>query len=420
VIYESLIVPHEHALTIRELKRALLTYDKVLLVDPSDRDLMPSNAFMRTVAPFPGNLLGYDTGPVRPMGKSLGYDEQFARVIEEAQQAVSQGLVQVRSTYQKQPPGSFTFGGVPVGGFPLDMNFVLDAYRCMASDRPFVEDAISQDRIALQQELDIFPSIALPGMGDGGGTIAGHTVMPLPHLRFDGVDDQKNIALTRIARGRIGGLIKYAGYCDAKNLVPIFPSRAYGALSQRLINNARQVFSDVPDDEMWLKRSRVLQLCHEEFLADEKLDELSMRQILELRTTAWGRHGERREKLFASVYAIAQEAATETDFANAAQRQIAEYRKLSTDLLNERKRLDFSLKCDLAKGALGGGSAIAGLLAELSLPPVGIGVALAAGAIWVLDKAKTYIPMLSSVRAKEKALSRGAAFGLHGFYSRLD
>jgi hypothetical protein len=75
MIYEALIAPHERSLTLREVKRALLTYDKVILIDPADRDMMPGNSFMSAIMGMP--LFGMDIGPIRPMGKTLGYDEQF-------------------------------------------------------------------------------------------------------------------------------------------------------------------------------------------------------------------------------------------------------------------------------------------------------------------------------------------------------
>jgi hypothetical protein len=37
--------------------------------------MMPGNSFMSAIMGMP--LFGMDIGPIRPMGKTLGYDEQF-------------------------------------------------------------------------------------------------------------------------------------------------------------------------------------------------------------------------------------------------------------------------------------------------------------------------------------------------------
>lgn len=44
---------------------------------------------------------------------------------------------------------------------------------------------------------------------------------------------------------------------------------------------------------------------------------------------------------------------------------------------------------------------------------------LVAGSIWAIDKAKTYVPQLNAIKAKEKEMRRGAGFAIHDFYSRL-
>ena len=122
MIYEALLAPHESPITLREIKRALLTYDKLILIDPDDRDMMPSNAFMSTIMGMP--LFGIDIGPIRPMGKTSEYDEEFAKTLDICQRATKEGLIKVRSTYTKQAAGQFTLGAVLTGGYPLNTQFV--------------------------------------------------------------------------------------------------------------------------------------------------------------------------------------------------------------------------------------------------------------------------------------------------------
>jgi len=53
MIYEALLVPHEAPPSLRDIKRALLTYDKVVMIDPADRELIPRNSFMTAIIGMP-------------------------------------------------------------------------------------------------------------------------------------------------------------------------------------------------------------------------------------------------------------------------------------------------------------------------------------------------------------------------------
>lgn len=224
--------------------------------------------------------------------------------------------------------------------------------------------------------------------------------------------------LTEIARARIGAFVKYAGYCEAKEIVPVFPSGVYGGIATKLLNNTAATVRRV-DDRLFTKAGRVLELCHEEYLADDRLDGLSVTEVLKLRTAAWGRQAAAREKLFESVFQIAREASAHSSFEEQARIVIRAYHQSSEELTREREALNFQIKCEVAKGALGSGVSLVGLLSQLESPLPSIGLTLAAGAIWVLDKTQQYVPMLKELYRKQAEVRRGAAFGLHNFYSRL-
>ena len=57
---------------------------------------------------------------------------------------------------------------------------------------------------------------------------------------------------------------------------------------------------------------------------------------------------------------------------------------------------------------------------QLESPLASIGITLAAGGLWAFDRAKEYVPTLRELRAKEREMKRGAGFGLHDFYSRMN
>jgi len=75
MIDNALIIPTESPYDSESIKRALMTYDKVYLFSPDDRDIIPSNIYMQLTTGMP---LGMPMEPVRPLGKTANYDEAFA------------------------------------------------------------------------------------------------------------------------------------------------------------------------------------------------------------------------------------------------------------------------------------------------------------------------------------------------------
>ena len=414
MIYEAFVVPDEGPPSVREIKRALLTFDRVILVDPSDRDLIPPNTYMTAALGMPP-FLGISVGPVRPMGKAPSYDDDVQRLTDECKAAIDQGLLAVEGTYEQEKTKGLTLGAVPVGGFPLDPRFVFWLYRSMAGNADFLIDALASSGLKLVQDASAVYDLALKGSGDGGI----NDVPALPLIPLGDLQDETRSAASEVARARIGAFIKYMGYCEAKNLVPIFRSEVYGPIAARLINNCREVLGHEDDDPLLRNTTRVLQLCHEEYLVEELLDPLSVQDVIRLRTPAWGKQAEAREHLFKSVRRVAMEAGTDEDFESSARGLLQEYRKEAESLKRERSNLRLRIKCDLGIAALTGGLVIPGMTSQVESPLASAAATLAAGGIWGLSKTKEYVPALRALRAKEREFERGAGLGLHNFYSRL-
>ncbi len=74
MIYESLIAPSESPTSLMDIKKAILTYDKVILIDPADRDWMPTTLMDSAMMPTGFSVIGTSGPPVRPMGKRIAYD----------------------------------------------------------------------------------------------------------------------------------------------------------------------------------------------------------------------------------------------------------------------------------------------------------------------------------------------------------
>lgn len=414
MIYECLIAPTENPNSLLEIKRALLTYDKVKLVDPNDRDVMPSNTYMSTIMGMP--LFGMDMGAVRPMGKVIGYDDIFEKITETCKPAIQQGLIEIISTYDiSETKGTFSIGGVPTGGYPLNTQFVFWLYRSMAQDQGFLTQAISGSKKNLIINSDLTNELALKGVGDGGI----NDIPALPMINDNTLSKEQNECLTQIARARIAATIKYSGFCEMKELIPVFNSSVYGNIVSKLLNNAQSVFNNVEDDKYWIRRNRILEICHEEYLDEDILNSMSIEQVINLRSKAWGAQAASREALFTSIGEIALELDDKSLFQSKAKDLIIKYRKESESLVSERQAVNFKIKCELGKATLGGGTFLVGLLSQLSSPVASMGLTLAAGGMWAFDKSKEYVPALKEIKRKEIESKRGAGFGLHDFYSRL-
>ena len=373
MIYEALIVPHERPVTLREIKRALITYDRVVLIDPSDRDLIPPNCLMTAMFGLP--LLGMNMGRVGPMGKVSHYDDEFQQALEKCGPALEQGRLVVESTYRQEETAKPTLGAVFTGGYPLDPRFVYWLYRAMAGDTGFLSDASGADTLSLLRDPPTRSDLAIDSAGDGGI----NDIPPLPLLDSDGIDDELRLAVTQVARARLAGFIKYAGYCEAKNLVPIFDNQVFGAIASRLVNNCANLLASDEDDPFWHAVSRILQLCHEEYLLDERLDNLSVKEVLALRSGAWGEQAAAREELFQSVRKLTRITRSDEGFLLGVEDVLRQYRKSASVVVRERANLGLRIKCDLGKALPTGGPVLVGLVSQLESPLPGIGATLAAG-----------------------------------------
>jgi len=124
---------------ITDIKRALLTFDKVYLSHPDDREIIPRSLHMAFLSPFPIPISG-DLGPVRPLGKTPYYDKYFERVLEEAKPAIAQESLIVLDSPESTKPG-LSIGSIPIPkGWP-NPSLVFRAYRGISMISEHVEAA---------------------------------------------------------------------------------------------------------------------------------------------------------------------------------------------------------------------------------------------------------------------------------------
>lgn len=411
----TLLVPSERPPTLRDLKAALLTHDTVQLVDPDDRDLFPSTGFMMAMG-MPPFMSMPSPNPVRRIGKASGYDDDFAEVVEGARAAIEQGTDSIVRTYRPPAP-ELRIGMVDLGGFPLDPSLLLSLFRSAAADPLFQVAAVKNDKWLFELSDRVWAVAETRGNADG--TING--VGPLPDVTFPIANESLREPLSNIARARFGQAIKMTAFCMTKGLVPQGMHEWHDAILRIFVQNSAKFIDQLAEvDPYWSLRNRALKLVHDEYLDYRRLDQLSVHEILTLRTTAWGRQAEARDALFDSVSQIAREAGAEIDFDKAVAEKIRDYRQTAAEVEDERVALSFKVHCELSRAFLGaaGGFTAAGYLTSLGTG-IGAGAALIAAAYYAVRQYQELAPISDQLRQAEAKFEADARYGIQNFYDRM-
>lgn len=419
-MYQTYIAPSETSPSSLEIKRALLTYDKVLVADPEDRDLFPPQMIMQVIIGLP--IVGMNMGPIRPLGKAPGYDEDFDRLMDELNYARRDGIIDVVSVFEREPENMLSIGGVPSGGYPLNSTFMLQAYRSLARDNEALVEAISKDPLISTCTPEILADIA----GDRAIADGGFNQDPkLPDIDGDMVRPELRAQISSVARSRLAAVLRSVGYCATKELVPTFHNSNYIGALNHITSRAVHAIDTIAEDDPYLtRRNKVLDIAHSEYINDAVLDKLSLDDVLALRTRAWGEQAEARDTLLQSAAELAKNCSSEDEFDRAVRDEIANYKKTWDELANERRQLGFSITCDvleggaktLSAGLVGG---VGGAYAQLQTG-VGAAALLLAGCIFAAQKTKEYKPMRDALLKAEAEFNDHACFGLHDFYRRLE
>ncbi len=418
MIRNAYIAPTESPPSLLDVKRALLTYDRVFLPDPEDRDIFPGNAFFIAMGAPP--IFGGGGGNVRRIGKVKDYDDGYDTLLDELAVARRQGIIDVQSTFNLQVVDTFTIGGVDMGGYPIRPDVMLASYRNIASDPEFLKLAVNGDRKLLSLTPDIVAAISEEaGFARADGQLNNSPPLPLMkgHFRYE----ELRAPLTVIARGRIAAATKTVGFCAAKNLVPVFTENNFAALVERFTSRATEMIDTVAaDDPYWSKRSRALKIAHDEYLDDAVLNDMTVDDVLKLRTKAWGDQAEARDGLLDAVALLSKQDVVEAEFDQRIRDLICDYRAQAAALEEQRRKLSFQIKCDIAQGTFGTAAGVGGAEGYLSQIQTGVGAltVLLAGCVWAVQRLKDHKPLRDALRGADAEFNDNACFGVHNFYSR--
>jgi hypothetical protein len=159
-----------------------------------------------------------------------------------------------------------------------------------------------------------------------------------------------------------------------------------------------------------------MDIAHNLLLDTRVLSEMSIEEVLRLRTVAWGNAEAARGALFASLSKLSMELSASADFEGEARKRIVEYQQKVEDLFRERRQLKWRAVAEITAGV--SASSVAGSLALLHSPISSLGIVLAFNG-WLALKLEQRGAMLETLKLDESRLQHRAELGLHNFYRGL-
>jgi hypothetical protein len=385
----TLIIPRERPPTLSELKQALLTYDRVYLASPDDRELIYPLHYMAASSPGAIMPMGMNVGKVRPLGKVEGYDDYFQYLLDKSSDAIKQESLVVLDAPPLPPERQFTIGAPPLPQGWQDPIMVYQIYRTMAASPEFI-GAISRglDYLAIQsiKELD---DLAPTGADDGqfSQKVNGQQLPSLPpQITYPGFvsSNEELLVYTKLCLARLGSVVKNFVRCRDLQLVPYTGDLGMASTMQMISKNCANALNSVSegdsDNENYLRRLRIFDnLVVSEYIPDKVIDQIQVGEILTLRSKAWGKEKVARRILTSRLKELSLDVESDEEFEKTCKAEIDEYRKTQGTLESELTQFRIRLLCGVGLGSCGIPAGIE--LAQRMFSLSDLGSILAAGGV---------------------------------------
>lgn len=413
-LISTLVLPTERPPVALDVKRALLTFDQVNLCAPDDREIVNPISFMTATMPIPLPFAFGTSGPVLPLGKLPGYDEAFAELLTESDFAVRQGSVVVRTSPELMTQGT-VLGHVPnPEGWPSP-NWVMGLFRTLVSQRDVLLSACK----GLPSEEDL-RRVDLDTLAPGGAALTQGFGGPpqIADLNDGSISTEIAGVVQRLAATRLGSTIKCVGLCENVGLYPWSGDTGLVALLEHFqrtsassVSAALQQHSGRDDVQRAMRVERVI-FSHD--LPDAVLTDLSVKEVLALRTEAWGKEGRARSAFFATIRRLSSECPNDAEFDRAVSEAIDSYAVAKADLADEWIKLGAKVGLPFLAGAVTASGNI--LQSMLGMPgwSIALGVTAAGTTLsGVIDEVVTIFRQRRDLAAHAgKALVTPYAFAL--------
>lgn len=241
-------------------------------------------------------------------------------------------------------------GGIPLPPDTPNPLFTYVNYRNLAENQEFVDlIGVGLDKIDFAKVKDV-TRLAPSGQEDQDFTINHVTQNPKAKLHNANLSEIENKALTSIAHARIGSLVKYIGFCQNKQISPFTTDKGIASVLSKLeyqfIGNVGLIEQELDFVKKQKRINSLQNLVFKEYIHPAKLQALSVKDILKLRTKAWGKNYEGKYKLWQAANDIAAECASDTEFQKECRKIIDDYLKTSEDYRNELDKIKLSVVLD--------------------------------------------------------------------------
>lgn len=354
-----------------------------------------------------------DMHPVMPLGKAPGFDDEYEQVAAAIAFGKAEGVVEMLVP----PPdmsGQLTIGYPDMGPDTPNSHGVLTVLRHLATDQEFLNDAVSTAVPLAGLATDDLEALAPGGMGHNE-----ISTMPAP-VSYQGAlpSEEFRELVTRMARARIGAVVKSLSVAHKKQLTPIADDPGIAAIVGRLSERFRIMENRLePDDEERLLLDRLGRLHHvllQETYIGEDLDHVPMEDILRLRTKAWGESQRYRNRLFEVLHEIALEERDARNFDTRCRNELEGYRNARGQIQHDWTNVRVKIECGIGAAlATSGSGVIQKLFGTSSLESL----LLIGGVMFTLGG--DYIPELRNRILAERQLKASAGYGLATPYRAL-
>lgn len=421
MIDSTLIIPTEKPYNPNHVKRALLTFDKVYLFSPDDRDIIPSNMYTRLTTGMP---MGVPMGPVRPLGKSDNYDNDFERLIQDFDLAIKQESLSIlKKPIEEQ---SMTIGGIPVPEDTPPPDFVFGNYRNLISNPEFisvVSRGIDNSLLRTTKNIDNLAPSGQEDMSFDFYVNGQKIIQTYQKAQFDGFcsSEEERAILTRVCHARLGFLMKSIGYCDMKGINAYTTDPGLAGTIQLLERNYQKVVKEAQTPDNILARlnnlNKLENLIFSEFIDEDVLNSLSLKDVLEFRSKAWGKANEGKYALKNTLREIALDNTDPDDFIKTCQIEIDKYIKERANYEHEVDKLKIRLLCNF--GAIITGSSLGAPLLEqlIAAPSVGLMVGLGSAIAFIYGERR--FPEILDILKKQEEFQSLKGYSLFKPYQNL-
>ncbi len=345
-IASALLVPSEVPPDVQEIKKALLSFDRVHIPNPDDRDVIPRHAFWAAITGFPMSMEGGRADHVVPLGKTDGFDDAFSQLEQQLETARRAGAVLVDPSIQPPPDLRGSVGRVTLGRGVPRPDSVYRFFRALAANSSIL--GLTVEGTGLRQwDVDELAAVATRGIGFGADNLS-PKVAQFPNV----VDPVRQEYLQKIAVARVALIARFLATSEVRDLQLLIGDAGLVAVLRYLHQRAGEVM-EIRADPPAVNQLKLLRRLHDvivaEYLDHEKLAMLSVKDVMRLRTRAWGRALEARTDLFRTVDEIARDAESRRiSFEELCRKAFDSYQSRSADYQHEAKKYGVRSTLNLA------------------------------------------------------------------------